>query len=97
MEKNRNNDIYYFEICGKNLDLYNYISELKGNVNIKNDKKIIYIKKYNNKGSIYDLKIKTKKYYDYHIDYNDINVSDEGISELKQSFIRCFRNICYQL
>lgn len=91
MEKNKNNN-FYFELFGKCINLSDYIKDFKNNINIKKDKKIIYIKQNDNKEN---FKIRTKKYYDYHINYNDINeesyikvsinISDKEKSKLKDS------------
>jgi hypothetical protein len=93
--KKENNNIYYFECYGKNIELDEFLSEFKNN-EYKN-KTIIYIKKdkeldvkgYNH------IKVRSRKSFDYHINYNNIeegayinvsiNFSDKDNSELKKT------------
>src|ERR1700754_1311035 len=86
------NDNYYFECNGKNINLNEYINDY----NIE-DKVIIYIKKTEeiDRKGLNHLKVRSKKPYDFHINYNNIqegsfinisiNISDKKNSELKDT------------
>lgn len=84
-------ETYYFETNGKNVDLEKYLNNIDGNV----DKAIIYIKRNEEidmKGSNH-IKVRNKKYYDFHINYNNIkegafinvsiNISDKDKKKLE--------------
>jgi hypothetical protein len=86
-------NIYYFECYGKNIDLHNFLLEFKNN-GYKN-KTIIYIKKDEeiNARGYNHVKVRNRKHFDYHINYNNIedgayfnvsiNFDDKGNFELK--------------
>lgn len=88
-------NVYHFEHYGKNIELNNFLVEFQNNV-YKN-KAIIYIKKDKEidvKG-LNHIKVRTKNFLDYHINYNyieegsyiniSINFSDNGKLELKDT------------
>lgn len=71
-KKDIENNVYYFECYGKNIKLVDFLYDFKNN-QYKN-KMIIYIKK---DEEIYEkglnhIKVRNKKIYDYHINYNNI-------------------------
>lgn len=86
---------YYFEYRNKNIDLKHFLKEYMQNNS--NDTAIIYIKKdkeFDINGSNH-IKIRNRKSYDYHINYNNINegafinvsinTSDNKKNELKNA------------
>lgn len=93
-EKNYDDIIekYYFECNGKNINLCEFINNY-----YFEDKTIIYIKHTNNIDINGDnhLKVRNKKAYDFHINYNNIrekafinvsiNISDKKKDELKNT------------
>lgn len=97
MENNKDNNTYYFESYGKNINLYEYLENFKNKIDEKNCKTIIYIKRDENISTDFSnhVKVRTRKPCDFHINYNkivesayidvSINVSDKGKSELKET------------
>jgi hypothetical protein len=72
INKKENNNIYYFECYGKNVELDKFLSEFKNN-QYKN-KVIIYIKKDKEidlNGSNH-IRVRNRKSYDFHINYHNI-------------------------
>jgi hypothetical protein len=97
MKQNKDNNTYYFESYGKNIDLYEYFEKFRNKTDEKNCKIIIYIKKDENISKDFSnhVKVRSKKPYDFHINYNkivesayidvSINISDKEKTELKET------------